>query len=149
MTTIKTAKQIKDEYLMSSVDSEQPQYVSLQEYEALRQSAGVMSQDKERDIIKRDERIFELQTKIEALSHHVFNCGCVVSTDDFGTSMSWCDMHFDRRGLQKQNEDFRAILQQWGEMAPGLVLFTSAHLEPEELKQLVELIAATKAALGG
>lgn len=37
MTIIKTAKQIKDEYLMSSVDSEQPQYVSLQEYETLAQ----------------------------------------------------------------------------------------------------------------
>lgn len=143
--TIKTAKQIKDEYLMSSVDSEQPQYVSLQEYEALRQSAGVMSQDKERDIIKRDERIFELQTKIEALSHHVFNCGCVVSTDDFGTSMSWCDMHFDRRGLQKKNEEIRYILQQWVDKADdGLIDDTFNGVRSPELEQL---IAATKAAL--
>lgn len=42
----------------------------------------------------------------------------------------------------------KAILQQWAEASPGLVLLISAQLEPEQLKEFIGLIAATKTALG-
>jgi len=67
MTTITTARQIFYAYPKLPTDAPMPEYVSLGDYEALKVQAGNMSQDKERDIVSRDERIFELQTENEAL----------------------------------------------------------------------------------
>lgn len=143
MTTIKTTKQIKDEYLMSSVDSKQQHYVSLQEYRALQQ-------EKEDYLTRYVSAIFELETKNESLKidiqwlqnqlvidGHKPDCACVTA------SSVDCSC-----GSRDENEALKAILQQWVEASPGLVLLTSAQLEPTELKQLIDLIAATKTALG-
>lgn len=134
MTTIKTDKQIKDEYLISSVDSEQPQYVSLQEYEALKLEAGDMSQEKERDIIKRDERIFELETENEALQNLLLE-RVSASNDTI-------------KELMARNKAIDAILQRWAEISPALMTMNNlSQLVAFGVPELEQLIAATNAAL--
>lgn len=64
------------------------EYVTLQEYEALKVKAGNMSQDKERDIISRDERIFELETENEALKA-ILQQWAEIGQSLFGTSQMW------------------------------------------------------------
>jgi hypothetical protein len=61
-----TLREILRQY--ADTGSLEAEYMTLAEYEALKVQAGNMSQDKERNIISRDERIFELQTENEALS---------------------------------------------------------------------------------
>lgn len=103
------------------------EYVTLQEYEAIKVKAGNMSQDKEAEIINRDERIFELEKDIETME---------IRYKVFASS------------IEDENEATKVILQQWAEASPGLVLLISAQLEPEQLKEFLGLIAATKTALG-
>jgi len=106
MTTITTARQIFYNYPKLPVDTPMPEYVSLGDYEALKVQAGNMSQDKERDIISRDERIFELQTENEAL------LGLLRQWAEIGTIEKWA---VDTEDLTQLMSDTEAKLSTLGQ----------------------------------
>jgi len=117
-----TLREILREYAdTGNLDAE---YVPIAEYEALKIQAGNMSQDKERDIISRDERVFELQTEIEMLRNAI--------------ALSAINSH-----------NLKELLWKWAEIESSLAVF---HPKFPDLwartERLIELIAATKAVLG-
>lgn len=142
---MKSARDIFYSYPKLPVDAPMPMYVPLEEYEALKVKAGNMSQDKERDIIQRDERIFELQTEIEVLKidiqwlqnqlvieGHEVDCACVTASS--------IDCSCGSR------DKLLGLLRQWRDKAnDGLIDDTFNGVRSPELEQL---IADTEAQLG-